>query len=128
MLESSPFKPVMNKDNFQIITSLRSDIQLKSQSANAVVSGDGFPSPFYLFSFHCDRMLRAALDFDWPAAAQTLRGLNTTGVREKVATHLMRKYGDHCFDPLKAGPSPRLLTMTDGSRYALPYRVLGLSK
>ncbi|KAL2006909.1 hypothetical protein VTN00DRAFT_9577 [Thermoascus crustaceus] len=57
-------------ESFQIISSLRFDPELPGAIAQYVA--DGYPdpkdSPYYLLLYHRDRLLNAAIHFNWPEA------------------------------------------------------------
>jgi len=65
-----------SKPGFQLLTSLRYDPLLLTIPANiAQDSSKPKPSsPFYIASFHRDRILKAAEHFKWATAADTIRG------------------------------------------------------
>jgi len=59
-----------SKPGFQLLTSLRYDPLLLTQDSSKPKPS----SPFYIASFHRDRILKAAEHFKWAAAADTIRG------------------------------------------------------
>lgn len=64
---------VSPKDSFELFTSLRYDPILLQSEENG--SGDfnfEAKSPFYMLKYHRDRMLEAALYFDWTIVARKL--------------------------------------------------------
>ncbi|OAX78276.1 hypothetical protein ACJ72_07419 [Emergomyces africanus] len=81
----------LNTPNFQIISTLRYDPEL---SRSPHIPGS-YPSPknspYYLLSYHLDRLLAAALDFQWPATIALLQ----QQPRETVLTQLTQKFNEH---------------------------------
>ncbi|KAI1389748.1 aminotransferase [Hypoxylon trugodes] len=63
-------------NDFQIFTSIRYDPSLLKVPELGFnnVGWNQNPSPFYMLDFHRDRMLRAAVYWDWNAAIATLSG------------------------------------------------------
>ncbi|PGG96902.1 hypothetical protein GX51_07594 [Blastomyces parvus] len=92
-----PSQPAPEPSNFQIISTLRYDPDL----ARTPDIPDSYPppktSPYYLLSYHYDRLLSAALDFQWPAAIALLQ----QQPRETVLAQLVQKFNEH----IKSDPS-----------------------
>jgi 4-amino-4-deoxychorismate lyase len=56
--------------DFQLFSSLRFDRSLLESTANSALEGS--PVPFYMLSYHRDRMLQAATHFGWEEAADSI--------------------------------------------------------
>ncbi|KKZ62798.1 hypothetical protein EMCG_02841 [[Emmonsia] crescens] len=80
-----------SSSNFHIISTLRYDPDLPNTSHIP----DSYPSPqnspYYLLSYHHDRLLNAALDFQWPAAIALLQQQPS----ETVLAQLTEKFDEH---------------------------------
>ncbi|KAK8233611.1 hypothetical protein HDK77DRAFT_246372 [Phyllosticta capitalensis] len=94
--------PPAPEPSFSLFTSLRYDPQLStSEQSNWQLWSFKSDSPFYMLRYHRDRMLEAALFFDWSAVAEKLAGdaggnsLETTLLQEVQLWLLARKsHGD----------------------------------
>lgn len=93
----------MDRADFEIFTSIRSDVVLKHSPFNTSLSGAGEPSQFYMLRYHRDRLLSAANQFNWTEVIKFLSGSVSTHVLEmKLLEHLLHKYGSSsCLEPLK---------------------------
>src|SRR5271168_3192388 len=96
--------------NFQLFTSLRYEPLLLPLSINTEFwdGEEEYFSPFYMLSFHRDRMLQAALHFGWNDAAARITGpgglthllkrltesLDTASQTPLRVKALMNHYGD----------------------------------
>lgn len=102
----------MDPADFEIFTSIRSDVVLKDSLYNKSLSGTGEPSQFYMLRFHRDRLLSAANQFNWTEVIKFLSGSASAHLLEmKLLDHLIHKYGSSsCLEPLKvpSGSTSRL--------------------
>ncbi|OJD09721.1 hypothetical protein AJ78_08962 [Emergomyces pasteurianus Ep9510] len=92
-----PSQHPSNNPSFQIISTLCYDPELP----RIPHIPDSYPSsknsPYYLLSYHVDRLLAAALDFQWPAAIAFLQQQQQQQEqpRETVLTQLTQKFNEH---------------------------------
>lgn len=93
----------MDPADFEIFTSIRSDVVLKDSPFNTSLSGAGEPSQFYMLRYHRDRLLSAANQFNWPEVIKFLSSSACAHILEiKLLEHLLHKYGSSSYlEPLK---------------------------
>lgn len=93
----------MDPADFEIFTSIRSDVVLKDSPFNKSLSGAGEPSQFYMLRYHRDRLLSAANQFNWPEVIKFLSSSACAHILEiKLLEHLLHKYGSSSsLEPLK---------------------------
>ena len=83
---------MLHTAKMQIISTMRADKQLARIEANSLLSYPVESLPFYMFSYHRDRMLRAARDFGWNKAAEAVAGVRGFHrLLEVVTLHLKEK-------------------------------------
>lgn len=77
-----------DSETFQIISSLRFDPDLATVAAKT--AQDSYPaprdSPYYLLSYHYDRLLSAAKCFEWKHAIQSLQKLSSDSNQDQLAS------------------------------------------
>ncbi|KAI9833643.1 MAG: hypothetical protein M1819_003596 [Sarea resinae] len=78
-------------EDFDLFTSMRYDPMLLDCKENSELYGE--PNPYYMLSYHRDRMLAAAQHFGWEEAIATLNG---QGSLASLATALSSKIDQHC--------------------------------
>ncbi|EEQ91486.1 hypothetical protein RJZ56_003226 [Blastomyces dermatitidis] len=84
-------QPSQPAPNFQIISTLRYDPDLPRTPDISNSYPSPRTSPYYLLSYHYDRLLAASLDFKWPAAIALLQ----QQPRETVLSQLTQKFNEH---------------------------------
>lgn len=103
----------MGPANFEIFTSIRSDVVLKDSRFNTSLSGTGEPSQFYMLRYHRDRLLSAAKQFNFTEAIKFLSGSASAQILElKLLEYLLHKFGSSSYlEPLKvpSGSTCRLI-------------------
>ncbi|KAL7272849.1 Aminodeoxychorismate lyase [Rhizina undulata] len=98
-----------SESNFSIFSSLRYDPLLLQYSEGAGSSGCSLPCPYYLPTFHRDRMLSAAKYFQWPESAiQPLEDIDGFQKKcdEAVANHFLTNVDEGSALKLKTILSP----------------------
>lgn len=109
---------------FEVTTSLRNDLLLKTMATEAHVYDVSTPSQFYMLSRHRDRMLAAAKAFDWSETSRK----KTADLEVHIRAHLVSEYGDEEFgDPLKVRvtlSSDGILNVTSTKVAAVLYHTL----
>lgn len=99
--------------DFEIFTSIRSDVVLKDSRFNTSLSGTGEPSQFYMLRYHRDRLLSAAKEFNFTEAIKFLSGSASAHILElKLLEYLLHKFGSSSYlEPLKvpSGSTCRLI-------------------
>ena len=98
-------KESLGPEDIRIITSLRSDSALlHSEQNHAFSKNPPAPSQFYISSYHRDRLLAAARDFQWGPAIKVLEDSDGVAKLEKVLRDALDvEYHDsHYPQPLKA--------------------------
>lgn len=75
-------------ESFQLISSLRYDPELATAAAETTENAYPFPrdSPYYLLSYHYDRLLSAAKSFEWERAIETLQRLSSDSKHDQLAS------------------------------------------
>jgi hypothetical protein len=106
---------------FQAMTSIRSDMLLKSSALNPKSYTVNQPSQFYMLPYHYERMLAAATEFGWWQAAKSMAS-NSGIVRLQLTLeqHLQEKYGRADYpSPLKVKSqtlsNPKVFRLTSPS-------------
>lgn len=103
----------MGPANFEIFTSIRSDVVLKDSRFNTSLSGTGELSQFYMLRYHRDRLLSAAKQFNFTEAIKFLSGSASAQILElKLLEYLLHKFGSSSYlEPLKvpSGSTCRLI-------------------
>ncbi|KAL2045198.1 hypothetical protein N7G274_002280 [Stereocaulon virgatum] len=95
--EASPADSSTQND-FKIMTAIRSDALLASVPIQTSLSPGFKPSQFYMQDFHRDRMLAAAVAFNWPQKPMEM----ISNLERLLSAHLKCKYKDSCYaSPLK---------------------------
>ncbi|OJD22532.1 hypothetical protein ACJ73_06119 [Blastomyces percursus] len=84
-------QPSQPAPNFQIISTLRYDPDLPTTPNIPDFYPSPKTSPYYLLSYHYDRLLAASLDFQWPAAIALLQQQS----RETILAQLTQKFNEH---------------------------------
>lgn len=94
-----PMGPV----DFEVFTSIRSDVVLKDSRLNTSLSGTGEPSQFYMLRYHRDRLLSAAKQFNFTEAIRFLSDSASAHILElKLREYLLHKFGSYSYtEPLK---------------------------
>ena len=90
--KSSNMSSLPQKKDFQVITSIRYDINLKTSSQNSLFGIDGQSSPFYMLKWHRDRLVSAAQAFG--READSLTGAHGLRYFERtLCQHLEKEQG-----------------------------------
>lgn len=77
-----------------IISTMRVDVNLLRSLSNSELSVSGSDSPFFMFMYHRDRILRAAHELRWPSAMETVSGVE--GARRLNDTLLLHFQEQGC--------------------------------
>ncbi|EEH50357.1 uncharacterized protein PADG_06436 [Paracoccidioides brasiliensis Pb18] len=90
MAQSQPQQP-QSQPRFQVTSTLRYDPSLPNDSNISSSYPHPRDSHYYLLSYHHARLLSAAIDFQWPAAAAALQHPNPDTCRSNLA-QIFNKY------------------------------------
>ncbi|ODH34496.1 hypothetical protein ACO22_03095 [Paracoccidioides brasiliensis] len=90
MAQSQPQQP-LSQPRFQVTSTLRYDPSLPNDSNISSSYPHPRDSHYYLLSYHHARLLSAAIDFQWPAAAAALQHPNPDTCRSNLA-QIFNKY------------------------------------
>ena len=95
----------ISQPDFQVISSIRSDVHLRRCSKNTAFSGffRQEPTQFYMLELHHDRILEALHELGWTEAYRALadeKGL--VDLQQALTSHLFSHHGDAGYPaPLK---------------------------
>lgn len=106
-----PMGPV----DFEIFTSIRSDVVLKDSRFNTSLSDTGEPSQFYMLRYHRDRLLSAAKQFNFTEAIKFLSGSESAHILElELLEYLLHEFGSSSYlEPLKVPSGSTCCLMRD---------------